>query len=277
MTNDIERNLNKNLQFLDLADEHKADLIFFPELAMTLFFPQYPKREVGGALNHIPDEFALDIEDSRIYAMVERCRDYRLYASCNLYIRDNGGYYNASLWLGPDGSVEADSRMTHVVNATNFHERDYYLPSDNGFFVYETPFGKVGIVSGYDRHIPETIAACAAKGADLVIIPAANVETELMDMYEWELRVEAFQNGVFIAMANRVGIEGALVFCGQSMVVDPNGNIVVKADDSQQFIICNIELTEARLARSKRSYRDVFRPELFYAGQAADSRSSSLQ
>ena len=263
MVNDMDRNLNKALQFLDLADEHKADLIFFPELQLTPFFPQYRKREVGGELNHIPDEFAIEVTDPLIYTMVERCRDYRLYASPNLFVKDKGRYYDMSLWLEPDGTVEADAKMVHVIDAPNFYEKEYYTPSEDGFFVYETPFGKVGIVICFDRHLPESIATCVAKGAELVIIPAANVTTEPLEMFEWELRVAAFQNGVFIAMANRVGAEGALQFAGESLVVDPYGRIVVKADDSQQFIICNIELSEAKTAREARPYRAVRRPEMY--------------
>ena len=263
MVNDIDRNFNKSLQFLDLADEHKADLVFFPEVQLTPFFPQYQKKDVGGALNHIPSEFAIDVSDPRIWTMLDRCRQYGFYASPNFYVKDNGRFYDMSLWLAPDGSVSADAKMVHIASARNFYETDYYMPSEDGFFVYDTPFGKVGIVICYDRHLPESIATCAAKGADLVIIPAANVTTEPLEMFEWELRVAAFQNGIFIAMANRVGVEDALVFAGESLVVDPNGNVVVKADDSQQFIVCNIELEEAQLARQRRPYRALRRPELY--------------
>ncbi|MBR1629429.1 MAG: carbon-nitrogen hydrolase family protein [Lachnospiraceae bacterium] len=262
MVNDINRNYNKSLQFLDLADNHKVDLIFFPEMQFTPFFAQYKKREVGGVLNHIPDEFAIELSDKRIQAMADRCKRYGFFASPNLYIKSDGAYYNMSLWIDPAGRVSARSKTVHVTNTTAFHEKEYFTESEDGFFVYETPFGLVGIVIGFDRHLPESISACADRGADLVIIPAANVTMEPLQMYEWEARVAAFQNGIFVAMANRVGDEDALSFAGESIVVNPDGDIVVKADDSQQFIVCNVELSEAAEARKRRPFRQVKKPRL---------------
>lgn len=45
-------------------------------------------------------------------------------------------------------------------------------------------------------------------GANLIIVPTANTKTEPLEMFEWEMRVQAMQNQVFIAMCNRVGKEG---------------------------------------------------------------------
>ena len=73
-------------------------------------------------------------------------------------------------------------------------------PSEDGFKVFDTPFGKVGIVICFDRHLPESIRTCTLKGAQLIIIPTANTLAEPLEMFEWELRVQAFQNNVFVAM-----------------------------------------------------------------------------
>ena len=213
MVNDIDRNFNKSLQFLDLADEHKADLVFFPEVQLTPFFPQYQKKDVGGALNHIPSEFAIDVSDPRIWTMLDRCRQYGFYASPNFYVKDNGRFYDMSLWLAPDGSVSADAKMVHIASARNFYETDYYMPSEDGFFVYDTPFGKVGIVICYDRHLPESIATCAAKGADLVIIPAANVKTEPLEMYEWDSERHFYRNGKPRRRGGCAGLCGRIPRC----------------------------------------------------------------
>lgn len=50
-------------------------------------------------------------------------------------------------------------------------------------------------------------------------------------MFEWEIRVQAMQNQVFIAMCNRVGREGDMDFAGESLVVYPSGDVIIKADD----------------------------------------------
>ena len=86
-------------------------------------------------------------------------------------------------------------------------ECDYYTPSEEGFQVFTTEFGKIGIVICFDRHLPESIRSCAAQGADLVIVPTANTKAEPLEMFEWEMRVQAYQNQTFVAMCNRVGKE----------------------------------------------------------------------
>ena len=265
MVGDMERNFNKAMQFMDLADEHKADLLFYPEVQLTPFFPQYRKRDVGGALNKVPDEFAISLNDKRLGQMCERCNEYGFYASPNFYVRHNGKHYDMSLWITPKGRVKGKSKMVHVASAPGFYETDYYTPSEEGFCVYDMPEhdAKVGIVICYDRHLPESVRTCAAKGADLVIIPAANVSTEPLEMFEIELKAQAFQNNVFIAMCNRVGVEGDAEFVGQSMVIDPNGKTIVKADGSQQFVVCNIEIADAKKARRFRPYISARRPDMY--------------
>ena len=121
--------------------------------------------------------------------------------------------------------------MVHIAQADKFFEQDYYTPSDDGFKVFETEFGKLGIVICFDRDFPESIRSEALKGADLILIPTVNTKAEPSEMFEWELRVQAFQNSTIIAMCNRVGAEGDMDFSGESIVVDANGNVLAKADD----------------------------------------------
>ena len=62
------------------------------------------------------------------------------------------------------------------------------------------------------------------------------------------------QNQVAIVMCNRVGKEGDVTFAGQSVVVDPYGNVVSKADDQEQLIIVDIDLTQTAAANSGHSW-----------------------
>ena len=62
------------------------------------------------------------------------------------------------------------------------------------------------------------------------------------------------QNQVAIVMCNRVGKEGDVTFAGQSVVVDPYGNVVSKADDQEQLIIVDIDLTQTAAARKQRPF-----------------------
>jgi predicted amidohydrolase len=83
-------------------------------------------------------------------------------------------------------------------------------------------------------------------GADLILIPTVNTKSEPLEMFEWEIRVQSFQNSVAIAMCNRVGVEGNMVFAGESILTDANGNVIIKADDTEQLIFAEIDLLNAR-------------------------------
>jgi predicted amidohydrolase len=141
--------------------------------------------------------------------------------------------------------------------------QDYYLPSDDGFHVFDTPFGKIGIVVCFDRHYPESIRTETLMGADCVLVPTVNVKAEPMEMFEQEIRVQAFQNSVFIAMCNRVGIEGSMAFAGESIVVSPQGEVIKKTDDLEQLICADIDLPQARRIRSEKPYTSLRHTEFY--------------
>lgn len=254
MEPDMDRNLETALKYAE--DSRDADFLFFPEIMLSPFFPQYSGRN--------PEQYLLERDDIRIMKMARAALRYNLYISPNVYLSLHGKTYDASLMIGRNGSLEGISTMVHIFEAPQFYEEEYYTPSPDGFHVYETELGKIGIVICFDRHIPESVQTCAAMGADLVIIPTANCREEPMDLFEAEIRTQAMQNGVFIAMCNRVGREGKMDFAGESLVAGPDGRVIVKADDREQLVSCEIDLSEAAQARKTRPYLKLRRPE-FYA------------
>lgn len=54
-------------------------------------------------------------------------------------------------------TVSDVQKMVHVAQAEQFYEQDYYEPADDGFHVFDTEYGKIGIVVCFDRHYPESI------------------------------------------------------------------------------------------------------------------------
>ena len=69
------------------------------------------------------------------------------------------------------------------------------------------------------------------------------------------------QSGLFIAMCNRVGLERDMDFCGQSVVVDPYGDVVAKADDTEQILYAEADLHLIEESREARPYLKLRRPE----------------
>jgi predicted amidohydrolase len=248
-----EANLDKALAYMREAASNGSELVCFPEIQFSPFFPQFP----GGDASR----YAMRIDHSAVSAMQLLCHQLGLVAVPNLYLEEGENRHDASPVIDRDGTILGVSKMVHIVQIPLFYEQDYYMPSDSGFQVYGTSAARMGVVICFDRHYPESIRTCVLKGAQLIEIPTANVRGEPLEFFEWELRVAAMQNGVFIALCNRVGLERDMHFCGKSLVVDPNGELVAKADESEQVLYAEVNLDLIAASREARPYLKLRRPE----------------
>ena len=255
VTEDLSENIEKALDAIRQASGQGADLICFPEIHFSPFFPQYRAQEVS--------EYVFTLHHPVVKKIQEVCRDNQIAAVPNFYLEEAGQYYDASPVIDKDGTLLGVSKMVHIIQMACYFEQDYYAPSDSGFLVYDMQVGKVGVVICFDRHIPESIRTCTLMGAQVIIVPTANMKGEPLEMFEWEMRVQAMHNGVFIAMCNRVGLEGEMDFAGESLVIDPNGEVILKADDQEQMLIADLDLDRIEGARRTRPYLSLRRPETY--------------
>jgi beta-ureidopropionase len=255
LTSDVQKNKKSVLGMMERAASQGADLVLTPEVCLSPFFPQYPGRDVS--------QYEVRIDDEIVGEFQAVCKKLKLMASPNFYLVEDGNRYDASLLIDAQGELLGVSKMVHICQAPYFYEQDYYTPSDTGFKVYETNICKIGIVICFDRHMPESIRTCVLRGAQIILIPTANTTREPRELFEWELRVAAMQNGVYIACCNRVGIEDDMEFYGESIIVDPNGNIVAKADATEQILSADIDLSLVEVTRMNRPYLALLRTEAY--------------
>lgn len=251
----MNTNLEKSLNFIRTSAAHGAELVLFPEVHLSEFFPQYPGQNAS--------KYEVTLDSDIIRAFCEVCKEEHIFAVPNVYLRDNGRTYDASILIGKDGAIAGIQKMVHIAQAEQFYEQDYYAPSDDGFHVFNTEYGNIGIVVCFDRHYPESIRTEALSKADLILIPTVNTKSEPSEMFEWEIRVQAFQNSVPIAMCNRVGCEGEMDFSGESIVVDANGDIITKSGGDETIIYADIDMEQAAKVRNSRPYTQLRRPEFY--------------
>lgn len=203
------------------------------------------------------------MDSDYVHGICEECRKKDIYAVPNFHIKENGNEYDMCLFIDNNGKIIGNQKMVHIDRLEYFYEQDYYTPSEEGFNVFDTEFGKIGIVICFDRHYPESIRTSVLKGAELILIPTANTIDEPKELFQWEIRVPAFQNSVNIAMCNRVGIEDNMTFSGESIVVDCNGEIIDIAGDGEELLICDVDLSNAIDVRNEKPYTDLRRKELY--------------
>lgn len=251
----IEVNYRKTLELIRLAALKGADLIAFPEIQLTPFFPQSADLDASS--------YVMDYGNPYLKGIQDACRDNGVFAIPNLYIEENDRRYDMSLLIDDAGNITGRQKMVHIAQCEHFYEQSYYEPSEEGFVVFDTRLGKIGIVVCFDRHYPESIRTEALRGADLIVVPTANTTEEPSELFVWEVRVQAFQNSVNIAMCNRTGIEDKMEFAGGSFVSDYNGNLVSLAGADEELLISDIDIKGAAEARAGKPYTSLRRPELY--------------
>ena len=255
MSKDMESNYQKSLHYIREASEKGADLVMFPEIQLTPFFPQYENKDVS--------DYVMTLDHPYVRGVCDACRKNRLFASPNFYIEVNGKRYDMSLLVDDNGNIIGNQKMVHIAQCEKFYEQSYYTPSEEGFSVFNTKLGKIGIVVCFDRHYPESVRTEALRGAELILIPTANTTAEPSELFLWEIRVQAFQNSVNIAMCNRVGKENNMEFSGESVVSDYNGNVTAAAGESEELLIADVDFSGATETRNNKPYTSLRRPDAY--------------
>ena len=97
----------------------------------------------------------------------------------------------------------------------------------------------------------------------MIIIPTANTKAEPSELFQWEVKVQAFQNSVNVAMCNRVGIESAMDFSGESVVLNFDGDKVALAGNGEELLIAASDLPAACARRDQRTYTQLTRTGLY--------------
>ena len=249
VTENLASNLERGLVALEQAAAGGAELVVYPELAFTPFYPQH--RAGPGVL-----DLAEQVPGPTTEQFCEAARRLGVVVVLNLYERCGAKAYDTSPIIDADGQLIGKTRMMHITDYEGFHEQGYYTPGDSGAPVYDTAVGRLGVAICYDRHYPEYLRALALQGAEIVVVPQAGAVGEWpAGLFEAELQVASFQNGYFMALANRVGSEEVLTFAGESFVTSPAGRVVAQAPGGQDAILhADIDLSECRTSHARQLF-----------------------
>lgn len=193
-------------------DEQRADLIVFPELALT----GYPPEDLllrPGFLRRTEDVFA------EIVAAVKGIDVVLPWPRCQ-----GGDRFNSAAWIR-DGRVLATCDKHDLPNYAVFDERRYFTPGHLPMVV-ETGGVKVGVVICEDTWSAQAVEAAAAAGADIIISTNASpfYRDKHVDRGEM-LRQRNRETGLPLVYLNCVGGQDELVFDGHSLAIDAAGEL----------------------------------------------------
>ena len=227
-----ERNLDACLARLEEAAAAGAELTVFPECAI----PGYMFDSAEEAL-----PYAEEIPGPTTEAFERECARLGVHAITGLLERDGDTLYNAAILVGPDGLI-GSYRKTHLP----FLGVDRFVTPGDGFKVFDTALGRIGLIICYDLRFPEVTRTLALQGADMVALPtnfpmAAKLQCDVI------APARAAENRIYLLVANRVGKERWGEFCGWSQIVDPYGKRLAETGQTGEVLLtAEIDVEKAR-------------------------------
>ena len=241
-----------NLQRLnDIAHQAKdIDLLVLPEMFLTGYnigaqaVARLAQTHDGDAAQQI-GELAKATDTAIAYGYPERGADGQIYNSVQL--------------IDAHGKSLCNYRKTHL-----FGELDHSMFSKgpDSFPVIELNGWKLGLLICYDLEFPENTRRLALAGAELIVVPTAN-----MAPYDFiadvTVRCRAFENQCYVAYANYCGHEGDIRYCGQSSVAAPNGKQIALAEHEQTLLVATLHRQQLADAKTGNVYLADRRPELY--------------
>ena len=226
--------VSENLtQALTLADGVEAELYVFPELFSSgyQFKDRDELRELAEPVTGGPT----------VERLADWCRGRGAFACAGLPEADGDTLYNSAVLIGPDG-LRGVYRKVHLF----WREKDFFDAGlEDGFEVYDIGFARVGIMICFDWIFPEVARILALRGAQVILHPANLV----LPNCPAAMVTRCLENRVFAVTANRVGEESRwdapMTFIGQSQIVNPRGEVLLRLDDEEAAVSIDVNQAEA--------------------------------
>jgi agmatine deiminase len=245
MLSDKNSNIEKAISLTKKAVKQGAQIICFPELFNTLYFPQVKHAEkeahklsekIPGPTTNIFSKLAKELNVVIIIPIYELGNDKK--------------YYNTAVVVDVDGNIVGKYRKMHIPHDPLFWEQNYFEKGNLGFCVVKTKYANISPLICFDQWFPEAARINTLKGADIIFYPTAigNIvgyaaPDDWHDSWETVQRSHSIANGVHVAAINRVGVEDKLQFWGQSFITDAFGKVLKRASSkNEEVVVCTINL-----------------------------------
>ena len=250
--NDVAaNNLSKCITWVRKAAQQGAEVISLPELYSSHYFCQ--SEDVANF------ELAEPLYSTSFIAFSELAKELGVVIIVPFFEKRMAGiYHNSAYIIDADGTEAGLYRKMHIPDDPHFYEKFYFTPGDIGFKTFPTQKGKIGTLICWDQWYPEAARLTALQGAEVLFYPTAIGWHPLeKDEYgenqhgAWMnvMRGHAVANGVYVAAANRVGLEqyipdtAGIQFWGSSFIAGPQGEILAQAShDQEEILMAEVDL-----------------------------------
>lgn len=238
-----EEVVERLLGLLRQAHSSGCQLVVFPELALTTFFPRWFVENISEADHWYETEMPSPVTQP----LFDEARRLGIGFSLGYAeLTADGHRFNTQILVEGDGRIVAKYRKVHIPGHEHHEpdrpfqhaERYYFEPSNEGFGVWEAFGARVGMMICNDRRWPESYRVMGLQGVELVLCgyntPIHYVPDPSQDILQGfhnslVMQSGAYQNGTWVVGVAKGGIEEGVDSLGQSMIVAPSGQIVAQA------------------------------------------------
>jgi predicted amidohydrolase len=281
-TGDKEYNLSKIEELAARAAGAGARIINFHEMCVTSY--TFLKDLGKAAMLQLAEEIP---SGRSVQRLIRLARKLDVAILAGLLEKEDGKLYNTYLCVTAGGVVTRFRKLHPFISK--------HLSPGKEYAVFELFECKCGILICYDNNVIENVRATALLGAEIIFMPHVTGCTPSpmpgrgwvdRDLWEnryrdpvalrqefdgpkgrgWLMRwlpARAYDNGVYVVFSNPVGVEGDQLKNGNSMILDPYGEILAECrsfEDEVVTVLCTSE--KLKLSGGYR-YRMARRPELY--------------
>lgn len=265
---DKEKNLNRILGYTECAAKRGADIVVFPELALT----DYAGDTENSGENMMHRRLAETLPGPSSEAVAELTRRYGIYVIYGLAERDGDKVYNAAAVVGPDGLI-GSSRKMHLP----WSEAEWAERGDKPFY-FESPWGPIGVGICYDTYaFGEVMRYFRALGCRLYLNPTAVDTNVTAQNVKDAVEYLSANNCIYIASANLTGAATANDMIGGSNIIGPSKNAPAvhyyagqafgsPGSDEQEMYLGTLDLSYVNKSFLSKQWKENdpdFRPELY--------------
>ena len=238
------------------AAERGAELVVFPELALTTFFPRWDLSD-----SELLGFFEREMPGAETQPLFDEAR--RLGVGFHLgyaELTPDGHRYNTAMLVERDGRVITTFRKVHLPGHEEPEpwrpfqhlERKYFEPGPEGFRVHRAFGGLIGIALCNDRRWPETYRVLGLQGVELVCIGyntpihyAPDPKQDQLAGFHNNLVMAsgAYQNGTWVVGVAKGGVEEGVESLSESQIIAPSGEVVARcATEGDEVIVARCDL-----------------------------------
>ena len=290
-TDDRKSVVSRLIDLLREAHGKKAELVVFPELALTTFFPRWFVNDITEA-NHwyeteMPSAITRPLFDEAKKLGVGFCLGYA-------ELTKAGERFNTQILIERDGRVVAKYRKVHIPGHEHHEpdrpfqhaERYYFTPSNEGFGVWPAFNGRMGMMICNDRRWPESYRVMGLQGVEMILCgyntPLHYVPDPSQDLLQsfhnaLVMQSGAYQNGTFVVGVAKGGVEEGVDSLADSSIIAPSGEILAKtATNGDEIItaVCDLDWCN-NYKKTLFDFNKYRRPEVY--GRITNQRGSIIE